>query len=103
MTSKIKIYPVSSSDIPLPPSESSRLQLHQFAVMCPLRLKLGLAHLDRQLMTVGKPLTETFLPCFVLEMFISLIVQLLMLLHKVPNSLIQDGQVDVGHVPLLVL
>ena len=39
--------------------------------MCPLRLKSGLAHLDRQVATVGDPLPVTLLPCFVLKMFIS--------------------------------
>ena len=47
--------------------------------MCPLRVKPGPAHFDRQLVTVCKLLPETFLPCFVLEMFISLVVHLVVM------------------------
>ena len=60
----------------------SRHRLCQLAVMFPLPLKLGLAHLDRQLVTVGEHLPETLLLCFVLEMFVSLVVQLLMVFQS---------------------
>ena len=71
--------------------------------MCHLRLKPGLAHFYRQVSTVGEVLPETLPPCFVLEMFISVVLQLLMILHKVHNShLIQVCELDIGHVPLLV-
>ena len=66
----------------------TRLQLCELVVKCLLRLKPGLAHLDRQLVTVGEPLPETFLPCFDLKMFISFVVQLLVVLHKVYNILL---------------
>ena len=61
--------------------------------------KPGLAHLDRQIATVGEPLPKTFLPCFVLKMFISVVVQLLMVHNCL---LIWVRQVDIGYVPLLV-
>ena len=54
----------------------SRLWLNELAITCPLRLKPGLEYLDRKLETVGKPLPETLLFCFVLKMFISLDVHL---------------------------
>ena len=59
--------------------------------------------LTRRFTTVGEPLPETLLPCFVLEMIISLVKQLLKVLHKVYNSLlIWVCQVCVCHVPLLI-
>ena len=71
--------------------------------MCPLRVKPGLAHLDRQLVTVGELFPEIILPCFVLEMITSLVVQPLVVLHKVHNRLlVRISEIDVGHVPLLV-
>ena len=71
------------------------------SVMCPLRVIPGLAHLDRQLTTLGELLPETLLPCFVLEMFISHVIQLLVVLHKLHNGLvIRIREINVGHVPL---
>ena len=64
--------------------------------MCPLRVKPSLAHLDRQLATPGELLPERLLPRFVLEMYTCLVVQLLMVLHKVHNSLlISISQIDI--------
>ena len=64
----------------------SRLGLHKLAIMCPLQLKPGLAH--RWLATVGEPIREKLLPCFVLEIYTSPVVQLLMVIHKVHNCLL---------------
>ena len=74
---KVILYPVLPFHYLF--SGLSRLSLGELAVMCPLRLKPGLAHLDRQVVTVGKPLSK--IPCFVLEMLISLVLQLHSLLH----------------------
>ena len=72
--------------------------------MRPFRVKAGLAHLDRQLVIGGELLTETHFPCFVLDMFISLVIQLLVVFDKVHNSLrVRVGEIDIGYVPLLVL
>ena len=83
--SKLSLYPVLMFCHFL--QGLSRLCLHQLVIKYPLRLKPGLAHLERQLLTVGELLPKTLLPCFVLEIFISLVVQLPMVLHKVHNSL----------------
>ena len=70
--------------------------------MCTVRLTPGLAHIGRQVATVGKPLLDILPPCFVIKTFISFVVQLLVVLHKVHKSLlILVSQVDVSHVPLL--
>ena len=68
--------------------------------MSPLRFEPSLAHFDRQLATVGKPLPQAFLPDLVLKVFIGLVIQLLVVLHNVHNSpLILVCQVDICHVP----
>ena len=70
--------------------------------MCPLRVKPGLAHLDRQLVTLGKLLPEKLISWFVLKIFTSLL-HFLVVHHKVHNSLlIRIKGLDVGHVPLCV-
>ena len=51
------------------------LGLDELAIVCPLQIKQGLAHFVRQYTTVGEPLLKTFLPCLVLKMFISLVMQ----------------------------
>ena len=71
--------------------------------MCPLQVKPGPAHLDRPLVTLGKLLPEKLLPCFVHEMFASLVVQLIVVLHEVHNGLlVRISEIDIGHVPFLV-
>ena len=39
----------------------SKLRLCHLAITCSLLLKPGLAHLDRQLATIGEPISETLL------------------------------------------
>ena len=51
-------------------------------------------------MSVDRMLISILLPCIVLEIIISLVVQLFVVLHN--GLLIRVCQVDVGHVPLLV-
>ena len=100
--SGIQTCPVSNSDIPSSPSGPVQTLIASASRNISLRLKPGLAHLDRQLATVGELLPDTLLPCFVLEKFISFVVQLLMI-HQVNNRLlIRISEIDVGHVPLLV-
>ena len=65
--------------------DMSPLGLCELAVTCPLRLNSGISYLDRQLATVGEPVPGILIPCFVREKFISLVVQLLVVLH---NSLL---------------
>ena len=53
--------------------------------------------LSRQLATVSELLPETLLHCFVLEIFISLVVQLLTVLHTVHNRLLVGiSKIDVS-------
>ena len=66
----------------------TRLGFCELATMSPLGFESSLAHFDRQLSTVGEPLRKTFFPGFFLKMFISLVIQLLVVFHKVHNSLL---------------
>ena len=103
-TSGIQTCPVSTSDVP-----SSLLGLVQTLTVSachnsPLRLKTGLAHLDRQLVTVGESLPETLLPCFVFELFIFFVVQLLVMFHEISFCLlVRVCKKYIGHVALLVV
>ena len=66
----------------------TRLGLCEYAIVNQLGFELSLAYFDRQLATVGKPLPKAILLGLVLKMFICLVVQLLMVLHKVHNRLL---------------
>ena len=60
----------------------------QRVTMSPLGFEPSLAHFDRQLVTVDEPLPQTFLPGLVLQMFISFVLQLLVILHKFHSCLL---------------
>ena len=66
----------------------TRLGLCEFALASVLGFEPSLAHFDRQFATVGKPVPQAFIPGVVLKVFIGLVVQLLVVLHKVHNSLL---------------
>ena len=94
--------PVSRSNVPS--CLSGLVQtLTATAIACPVRAKQGLVHLDRQIATVYEPLSETLLPCFVLEMFACFVVQLLVIFHKINNCLLVTVcKIHICHVTPLV-
>ena len=66
----------------------SSLGLSEFAIVSPLEFEPSLIYFDRQLAAVGEPLPKTLFHGLVLDLFIGLVVQLLMLLDKVHYSIL---------------
>ena len=102
MASGILACPISKSDVPSSPARPVQASNASASCNVSFASQTRSCTPSQTVAPLGELLPEKLLPYFVLEMFTS-VVQLLIVLHKVHNSLlVLVNEIYVGHVSRLV-
>ena len=103
MASGILACPISKSDVPSSPVRPVQASNASASCNVSFASQTRSCTPSQTVAPLGEQLPEKLLPYFVLEMFTSVVVQLLIVLHKVHNSLlVLVNEIYVGHVSRLV-